>query len=290
MDWFSLALLSALSLASADAFTKKELVGYSGLDMMLIRFAVTGVLLLPLLFVYPLPAVPLEFWGWIVVLVPLELLAMFLYMQAIRDAPLYQTLPYLAFTPVFNILTGWVVLGEQVSLLGGAGIMLVMVGVYLLNIDKVRQNGHQLWFEPLRAIVYQPGSRRMLMVAVIFSLTSVGSKAAMLFVGPMSFAAFYFVTIGLVTLLLAATRPSGLRVLLYKPGWHLFIGVLFALMVVTHFLAMSKVEAAYMVAVKRTSLLFGILYGAWLFNEKGLARHFFSAAIMVAGVALILLV
>lgn len=290
MEWFSLSLLCAMSLASADAVTKKYLVSYSGLQLLLIRFVVPGALLAPLLFVFPLPAAPLAFWAWLVLLVPLELLAMFLYMQAIRDAPLYQTLPYLAFTPVFNILTGWLVLGEQVSLLGSAGIMLVVVGAYLLNIDQVNQNGRRLWFEPLRAIVHQQGSRRMLMVAIIYSVTSVSGKAAMLYVGPMSFGPFYFGVLGFATLILVGLqRPRELGVLLHRPGWHLLIGVLFALMVVTHFLALSKIEAAYMVAVKRTSLLFGILYGAWFFHEKGLAKNFSSAVLMLAGVALILL-
>ena len=44
-----------------------------------------------------------------------------------------------------------------------------------------------------------------------------------------------------------------------------------------------------MIAVKRTSLLFGILYGALFFREPGLARRLPAGALMVAGVALILL-
>jgi drug/metabolite transporter (DMT)-like permease len=290
VEWFSLSLLCALSLASTDAFTKMRLQGYSGSEMMLVRFLVTGVLLAPLLLYFPLPSAPWAFWAWMALLVPLELLAIYLYMQAIRDAPLYQTLPYLAFTPVFIILTGWWVLDERVSLLGAIGIVLVVVGAYLLNIDKLHRNGRRLWYEPLRAIVYRQSSRRMLMVAVIYSLTSVGGKAAMLYVGTMNFAVFYFVVLGAAAFLaVALLRPVSLRVLTRQPAWHLLIGALFALMVVTHFLALSKVEAAYMIAVKRTSLLFGILYGAWLFHEKQLARNFSSAALMVVGVALILL-
>ena len=62
-----------------------------------------------------------------------------------------------------------------------------------------------------------------------------------------------------------------------------------AVMVVTHFLAIARVEVAYMIAVKRTSLLFGILYGALLFRERRLGQNMFAGALMVAGVALILL-
>ncbi len=291
MDWFSLSLLCAFSLATADALTKKHLTGYSGWALLLIRFVVPGVILAPFLFAYPLPtSLALEFWLWVLVLVPLEIMAMLLYMQAIRDAPLSQTLPYLAFTPVLSILTGWLVLGEQVSFVGASGILLVVIGTYLLNIERLRENGENHWLEPLRAISRQQGSRRMLIVALIYSLTSVGTKAAMQYVGPMNFGAFYFTSLAIVTILLVIIfRPKELKILTVNPGWHLLIGSLMSVMVITHFLAISKIEAAYMIAVKRTSLLFGILYGFWFFHEKGLLRNFSSVLIMVVGVALILL-
>jgi drug/metabolite transporter (DMT)-like permease len=222
--------------------------------------------------------------------VPLELLAMLLYMQSIRDAPLCQTLPYLAFTPVFNILTGWLVLGEQVSLPGSGGIILVVIGAYLLNIDQARREEGLAWLEPLLAIFHRRESRRMLLVAIIYSFTSVIGKAAMLYVGPMSFGAFYFVLLGAASVVVVGVaRPKGFAVLRNRVGWHLLVGGLMALMVVTHFLALNKVEAAYMLAVKRTSLLFGILYGAWLFGEEGLVKHLSAAVLMVLGVVLILM-
>jgi drug/metabolite transporter (DMT)-like permease len=62
-----------------------------------------------------------------------------------------------------------------------------------------------------------------------------------------------------------------------------------ALMVMTHFAAIAQVEAAYMIAVKRTSMLFGILYGALLFGERHLGRHLLAGALMIGGVALIAL-
>jgi drug/metabolite transporter (DMT)-like permease len=40
-----------------------------------------------------------------------------------------------------------------------------------------------------------------------------------------------------------------------------------------------------MIAVKRTSLLFGMLYGAALFGERHLGRHLVAGFLMVAGVA-----
>ena len=62
-----------------------------------------------------------------------------------------------------------------------------------------------------------------------------------------------------------------------------------SVMVVTHFLAISMVEVAYMVTVKRSSLLFGIVFGYVLFREGRLIQHIPAALIMLIGVTLILL-
>jgi uncharacterized membrane protein len=60
-----------------------------------------------------------------------------------------------------------------------------------------------------------------------------------------------------------------------------------ALMVLTHFYAIAQVEVAYMIAVKRTSLLFGMLYGAWLFAETGLVKNLVAGMLMILGIMLI---
>jgi drug/metabolite transporter (DMT)-like permease len=62
-----------------------------------------------------------------------------------------------------------------------------------------------------------------------------------------------------------------------------------AVMVLTHFLALERIQTAYMIAVKRLSILFGILFGALLFGDRRLLRHLLAGSVMVAGVALIAL-
>jgi uncharacterized membrane protein len=47
--------------------------------------------------------------------------------------------------------------------------------------------------------------------------------------------------------------------------------------------AIAQVEAAYMIAIKRTSLLFGVLYRAWWFREQNILERLAGAVIMMAG-------
>lgn len=285
MDWLWLTLASAFFLATADMLTKRYLAHYRPGELVLVRFGVTGALLLPLLFMQPWPELPLPFWGWLAGLLPLEILAMWLYMQAIRDAPLSLTLPYLAFTPVFNILTGYLFLGETVTWSGFTGIFLVVSGAWLLNLDSGCK-----WsvLAPFRAITQERGSRLMLMTAALYSLTSVMGKGALQYTTPGFFGPFYFVVLGVVAAAAFSSRDiSSWRALTRHPWAHLGVGAFMAGMVVAHFYAIAHVEVAYMIAVKRTSLLFGMLYGAWLFGETGLARHLAAGILMLAGVFLV---
>ncbi len=290
MLWLPLSLLCAFSLATADAATKKYLSAYTARELAVVRSGFAALLLAPLLFVVPFPDIPAPFWAWVAAAIPLEILAMLLYVRAIRDSPLSLTLPYLAFTPVFIVATGFLLLGEEVSLLGFCGILLVVAGAYLLNFEHILANPRGGLLAPFRAISRERGSRLMLAVAFIFSVTSVLGKGALQYVSPLFFGAFYFTLIGVITLAIFTVRqPHIVTVLWRRTAVHLFIGLMMALMVVTHFFAMEQVEVSYMIAVKRSSLLFGIVYGALLFKERQLMQHLAAASLMIAGVVLIAL-
>jgi drug/metabolite transporter (DMT)-like permease len=290
LHWLALSLICALSLATSDAAAKRWLGQADAREMIIVRLGLSGLLLVPWLLTFDLPPLPPPFWGWLALIMPLEIAAMWLYMTAIRDYPLALTLPYLAFTPVLVVVTGWLVLDETVSGRGLLGILLVVAGSWLLNFEQVDRLTPGTLLAPFRAILVNPGARLMLATAAIYAVTSVGGKAAMAWMPPEQFGAFYFVLLGFLTLLMVAlTRPAALRVHRFGLGPLLLVAGFMAIMVVTHFLALAKVEAAYMIAAKRTSLLFGMLYGAMLFGERHLGRHLMAGILMIGGVAAIAL-
>ncbi len=289
MHWLPITLICAFSIASADAATKSWLQGYSAWELALVRFTMTGALLAPVLWFFPLGDPEPGFWAWMLGLAPLEILAMLLYMQAIRDHPLSLTMPYLAFTPVFVVLTGWLVLGESIDGAGLIGIALVVAGGWLLNVVHASLRDWRTWFDPLHAILNEPGSRLMLGVAAIYSMTSVMGKGAQQYTTPEAMGAFYYVAIGLVTAIIFSLRDPGiLRRTLRRPAAVFAVAGMNAVMVITHFVAISMVEVAYMISVKRTSLLFGIIFGAIWFREDGLVSRLPAGILMVFGVYLIL--
>lgn len=288
MDWLTLALTCALALALADTATKRLLAGYTAADLVMVRFGLTAFLLAPWLWLAPPPVPAPHFWLWMGAALPLEVLAEVLYVLAIRDSPLSLTLPYLAFTPVLTAVTGFLLLGETVSMPGLAGIALVTLGAYVLNLEHAHLSRPQTWFSPLAAIVRNRGSRLMLGVAVIYGITSVLGKGAMQHMPAASFGAYYFALVGSATLVVFALwQPTSLRTLVRPRPAHLIVAGLMGVMILTHFMALALTETAYMIAVKRMSILFGIVLGALIFAERHLARNLFAGTLMVGGVALI---
>jgi len=215
---------------------------------------------------------------------PLELLALYLYMKAIKVSPLSLTLPFLAFTPVFMILTGRLVLGERLSPWGVTGIFLIVIGAYCLNLSHIRSG----FFAPLRAIMKEPGSRLMLLISFIYSITSVIGKLGILHSSPCFFGITYFTAL---TILMVAFAPFiydfHARNLIRSPLKGMLLGFLGGLEILCHVLAISLVQAAYMIAIKRTSIIFAVLYGAWLFKEEKIGERLLGAVIMICGVFII---
>jgi len=290
MAWYQFTLISALSLALADTVLKKYLTELGVWDLLMVRFAAPGLLLLPYALQYPLPELNSSFTGLMAICIVLEIAAMLLYVYAITTNPLHLTLPYLGFTPVFNILTAYLFLGERIDLHGAIGIAVVVVGSYILNIPQ----GFTLKrvAEPLLAIWQCRGSRLMLLCAVIYSFTGTISKKAMGYASPESFGAYYFVIVGgavliLYPLLTHFSHRANPRQLLKNYRAVAIAALLMAIMVVTHFLAIAQIQVAYMVAVKRSSMLFGILFGALFFHEKNIARNLVAGSVMLAGIFLL---
>lgn len=296
-NWLIITLVSACSLAAADAGTRRYFSNHDPLTLLLVRFTLPGLLLLPWALNIPFSQLPATFYVLMAMLVVLELSAMYLYVLAIQHSPLHLTLPYLAFTPVFIIVTGYVFLGETITLPGLCGISLVVAGAYWLNLSAATANnrsGRLTLRAALRAlrtgVVRARGSRFMLGAAFIYSITAVFSKHAMLYTDPVHFGPFYFASLGAAAaVVLLLGKPSAIRQLKRHYWAALFVAFFMSAMVVSHFIAIAQVEVAYMITVKRTSLLFGIVIGALWLKEHHLMKNVFAGMVMIFGVVLITL-
>jgi len=284
MLWFFLSLTAALSQAVNDVISKRFFSDLTPYEMGLIRL-VYGIPYLLVGFIYiPRPPLDNTFLLCLAMGLPLESVAFLCYMRAIKVSPLSLTIPFLAFTPAFVIVTGFLILGETLNVYGIAGIILIVMGSYLLNASQVKHE----WFAPIKAIFREQGSWLMLLTALLYSLTATIGKLAIQHSSARYFAVAYFL---LFTILIAAMLPlaPGAKAvnILKRPLPAVIAGVVLAIMIFSHTYAISLIEAAYMLSVKRSSLLFGVLFGALFFKEKHVKERLFGASLMMFGVLVI---
>ncbi len=284
--WIIYALLTAILLATSDALTKRVLISRDEYFVAWARllFALP-VLLISLLFI-EIPHLNKTFWIAALCALPLEIGAVILYTKALKVSPISLTIPFLSLTPLFLILTSYLLLGEKVSLSGGLGILLIAAGSYTLNIHKVRES----LYDPIKAVFKEKGSVMMILVALIYSLTSSLGKMAIENSSPIFFGSFYFILLTSLFTPIALSKNKDAIVFKKNDVFPLmFIGVTYSLMVIFHMLAISLTKVAYMISIKRTSLIFSIIYGHILFKEEKITERIIGGIIMLAGFVLVVL-
>ena len=145
---------------------------------------------------------------------------------------------------------------------------------------------------PFRALSREPGVRAMLWVAFLYSFTSSLGKVAITHSSPIFFSVIFYASLCAFLspfVLYRARNSIASFVQAGMPRRLVLPGFLYAVMVAAHMTAMSMTKVAYMISVKRTSILMGVLYGYFMFREKDVRSRFAGAALMLAGFVVIVL-
>mgnify|MGYP006277666779 CR=1 FL=1 len=209
--------------------------------------------------------------------------------RGLRLSDMSRTVPLLSFTPVFLLLTGFIILGEIPSFLGLVGVLVVVAGSYLLHIERNQQS----LLDPFRMILQNRGARYMLGAAACFSLTAPFFKQAILRTSPLFTLA---VTLPFSTVLLSVhhlvRKKRDIRELLPGPqDWKilLLLGCSVFGVALSINLAINEGLVSYAISIKRLSILINILFGALIFGEKRFLQSLSAGVVMIAGAILILI-
>lgn len=229
-------------------------------------------------------------YAWLAaVSVALNTLANLLFVRAVQISPLSLTTPYLSFTPVFSALAAFALLGQTPAPWGIAGIVTVCLGAFFLN------PGHkdQGVFAPLKALWTERGSLYMVIVALIWSVTPVLDKEASELTSPMWHTLVLGLGIGVFLVGWVVARGNSGRVWREQwcmPWWLAACGFFSVGAMILQLGSYAFIEIAYVETVKRAiGVVSAIAAGYLLFGERDIGRRLAGAAVMVAGVAMVLL-
>ncbi len=182
------------------------------------------------------------------------------------------------------LVTSPLIVGEYPNFFDYIGILLIVAGSYLLNI-KEKSKGY---LAPFKALLDEPGPKLMLIVAFLWSITSNFDKIGVKNSYPIFwlFSLFGTMSVLLLPVLLHQTPNPGRKILKQLPmlaamGFFNAIGVIFQMQALTLTLVVQ------VIAIKRTSVLMGVLFGHFLFKEKDIQQRLLGAGIMILGVLFI---
>jgi len=286
MHWFYFALLAAVSESLKNLFSKHGLRTVSPQLAALAASATPIPLLLGiLLFTDSIPALGPQYIPALLLSGTLNVLALFQFMRALQASDMSLTIPFISFTPIFLLFTSPLLVDDVPKTPDVAGIVCIVAGAYLLQI----QSKHQGWFAPFWAIISQPGPRRMLSVALIYSVTSNFDKIGVQNSSPLfwSLSITSVMTVGFVVLFALLPRqtfptsqPHILKTLILL-GLFQGIGLIF------HNMALSMGPVPSVIAVKRSSILFAVIWGILFLRERQGKGRLAGAALMLIGIGIL---
>ncbi|MGB3299352.1 MAG: DMT family transporter [Phormidesmis sp.] len=292
--WLFFASLTALFEAGKDATGKQSLKTLDEYSVLFGFMAVGIVFLCPVLWLSGgVPVLQPDFWWALLIGGGLNILAFTLYVRALKLADLSLTVPLVTLTPLFLLVTSPLIVQEWPTWADGVGVVLLVVGSYVLNLKAAVESQSVVptsrgarALRPLVAMARNPGSRLMLCVAFIWSITSNFDKIGVLNSSPLFWALSLFCAIAGGMLPFVFRRGRGLRPLILEWRLLLVTGGFNAIAITFQMLALTLAPVAQVIAVKRMSALLSVLLGHFFFKEKGLRERLLGAAIMVSGVVI----
>jgi uncharacterized membrane protein len=182
-----------------------------------------------------------------------------------------------------------------------------VIGSYVLNISAEDKN----FLDPIKSMLRNRGSWYMLIVAFLFAVSINFDKIALNNSDPFFGIALTVLAIGVAFVLMAAyslnsvrnislQRPAKNRDLAPKSGSLAFphrkylslavlIGAFVAIEAASINVAYTLQIVPYVIAIKRLSIIFVVLYGTLVFSEDETVKRLMGAALMVAGAIIIVL-
>ncbi len=283
--WFVPAVLAALFYGVQSAYLKAVL---SRANQLLVAWGIFFFSLpvyVAMLWWSGIPEVSPGFWAALAVSLTVNLIAWPLFVRALQISDISLVMPLVAFTPVFVIGVEYVLLGNLPHGLGLAGILLIVVGAYVLNLRK----GMRGVFEPLATLAADRGAMYMLAVSALWSISATVEKIAVVDASP----AFYLTSLAcgfsLVFAVLIATRVEHPAREVRAHGLALLgAGLLTGLMAAFQMYALVRTPLVnYVISIKRAGMFVSVAVGWLVFGEKNIFFRVLGALLMIGGVVLI---
>lgn len=291
MEWYWLALISAMLSAFAAIMQKKVLGGISA-----IRFTVIVSIFIALFSTLLISKLDLSSAGTATVLIlfsksVINATAFLCIMYALKHLEISRALPLLASSPMLVAILAFIFLGESLSLFEICGMLLIVFGTYILELKK-----NEKLSDPFRVFIDSKYHRIILLALLLMSVSAVIDK---LLLGryklpPVTFLIiqnYFFLIIFFIYWLIYKLKNRDVKLFSGIQKNAVIIIIIIAIVTIgyrwTQIESTKLAPVGLVISLKRLSVLFAVIIGAKLFKEENYLRKVIATALIVAGALMI---
>lgn len=288
--WVFLALGTAV-LTSFNPILYKRMLKDS--EPVIVVWGVT-LLALPLLGLFAFiltpsaPSVDGLFVASILASAALNVMAHLASTKALKLADASLVTPLLIFSPVFTVLISAVFLGEVPSATGMLGVGFVLAGAYMINYNR-----EQGWLTPFKSLALTPGVGLVLLAGLLWAVTPIFEKTAILHTEPESPRFAAFVGTGLLVVILSPFVLARGRSIIGGMMGHrkslLLAGLIAGTAPILGYTAFSLGYVGYVTTLFKLSTLMTVIWSSVLLKEGNVRSRLPASLVMVVGAVLIAL-
>lgn len=287
MDGYFFAFLTAILAATAAIIQKKVLKNEHASEFVAVFAIINLVICIPLFFYIDYSTI--TFFGLVVVYLAslLGSAAFYLIAISIRHSEISAISPLLVLGPGISALLGLGLLGEVLRVHQWFGILILILGAYVLESHK-----HEGILDPLKYLIKAKFTKYVLLALILYGFSSVLDKIIITSRGlsPLSYTAFVHLFIAINYFIFISVKYSPKEIMIgFKDAKWVILIVSFATLGYrfSSLLAIKQLEIGVVSAIKRLSAVLIVLIGGEIFHEHNLKRKIIACVIMVFGAVLI---
>lgn len=289
IQWYYFALISAIFSAVAAIYEKKSMKENKTATFCSI-FAIFALLLsVPFLFTIDFSKLTSMTIFLMLIKAIISGMAFFLIMYSFRHLELSSALPLLVLTPGVVAIFAFLFLGESLTWMQISGMILLIIGTYLILINR------KTILASFKSIEHSRGHFAIGLALLLFTASALLDKIILAkYKVPETtyvFFYFFFIAILFISILLFTNQRKTFFISLKKS--HKFILAVSVATIIfryAQFLAIKNSDSvALVISLKRLAVFFATVIGGKLFHETHLIRKAIATAIMVVGAGMIVI-
>lgn len=294
MLWLIYSLASALCTSITYILRKKTLIKEHSIQFLTVFKLFEGVFVLLLI---PFVKFDLSFstYAFLFLISLIGLEADIFDTKSLRKLEISNVFPLKNLSPLFLVVISYIFLGEKLVSLQIAGIIILIVGTYILECDGNLLN-YKYFFKKIRHSRYL---QYAFLSLILVSFSSMGEKYTFnkQMVDPVTILFFMYIFMAVEILIIQIFFPkekdhkNSIKEVfdtLNRARWPIFVSAVFGLLAAAfYYLAIQIALVSLVIPIKRISTLITTLLGGGFFKEKNLFYRTLACIIMLIGLYLI---